>query len=108
MRISDWSSDVCSSDLVQEVDLAVASGQIHALIGPNGAGKTTTFNLISGLYLPDGGTVRLNGRDIGGLPAHAITRRGLARSFPLPHPFEGLSIYAIGSATCREREGRNG
>src|SRR3546814_5548555 len=78
---------------VQEVDLAVASGQIHALIGPNGAGKTTTFNLISGLYLPDGGTVRLNGRDIGGLPAHAITRRGLARSFQITNLFEGLSIY---------------
>src|SRR3546814_1093984 len=69
------------------------SGQIHALIGPNGAGKTTTFNLISGLYLPDGGTVRLNGRDIGGLPAHAITRRGLARSFQITNLFAGLSIY---------------
>src|SRR3546814_2106609 len=106
VRISDWSSDVCSSDLVagvekrfggiravQEVDLAVSSGQIHALIGPNGSGKTTTFNLMSGLYLPDGGTVRRNGRDIGGLPAHAITRRGLARSFQITNLFEGLSIY---------------
>src|SRR3546814_16145139 len=48
---------------------------------------------MSGLHLPDGGTVRLNGRDIGGLPAHAITRRGLARSFQITNLFEGLSIY---------------
>src|SRR3546814_15122898 len=101
MRISDWSSDVCSSDLVQEVDLAVASGQIHALIGPNGAGKTTTFNLISGLYLPDGGTVRLNGRDIGGLPAHPITRRGLARSFRS----EERRVGTESVSTCRFRWG---
>ncbi len=78
---------------VKAVDLAVRSGQIHALIGPNGAGKTTTFNLISGLYQPDGGTVRLHGRPVSGLPAHEITRKGLARSFQITNLFEGLSIY---------------
>ncbi|HEY9549659.1 MAG TPA: branched-chain amino acid ABC transporter ATP-binding protein/permease, partial [Kiloniellaceae bacterium] len=78
---------------VKNVRLQVSSGQIHALIGPNGAGKTTAFNVISGLYPPDGGTVRLNGRDVSGLPAHVITRRGLARSFQITNLFEGLTIY---------------
>ncbi len=78
---------------VKSVDLEVRNGEIHALIGPNGAGKTTTFNLISGMYLPDGGAVRLHDRDVSGLPAHLITRQGLARSFQITNLFEGLSIY---------------
>ena len=75
------------------VDLQVHGGQIHALIGPNGAGKTTTFNLISGMFRPDRGSVRLNGQSIGGLPAHRINCLGLARSFQITNLFEGLSIY---------------
>jgi ABC-type branched-subunit amino acid transport system ATPase component/ABC-type branched-subunit amino acid transport system permease subunit len=73
--------------------LTVEAGEIHALIGPNGAGKTTLFNLVSGLYTPDTGTVQLNGREIQGLPSHLICHRGLARSFQITNLFGGLSIY---------------
>lgn len=78
---------------VDKVDLQVDSGQIHALIGPNGAGKTTTFNLISGMFTPNEGSVRLNGQSVGGLPPNQITAKGLARSFQITNLFEGLSIY---------------
>src|SRR5690606_31227112 len=53
---------------VRGASLSVQAGQIHALIGPNGAGKTTTFNLISGMFAPSAGTVRLHGREIHHLP----------------------------------------
>jgi ABC-type branched-subunit amino acid transport system ATPase component/ABC-type branched-subunit amino acid transport system permease subunit len=73
--------------------LTVGAGEIHALIGPNGAGKTTLFNLVSGLYVPDTGTVKLIGRDINGLSSHQICHQGLARSFQITNVFQGLSIY---------------
>jgi ABC-type branched-subunit amino acid transport system ATPase component/ABC-type branched-subunit amino acid transport system permease subunit len=78
---------------VSNASLTVAAGEIHALIGPNGAGKTTLFNLVSGLYAPDGGTVRLNGRAIQGLPPHLICPQGLARSFQITNLFRTLPIY---------------
>ncbi|MBR0837574.1 ATP-binding cassette domain-containing protein [Bradyrhizobium manausense] len=78
---------------VEDASLKVASGEIHALIGPNGAGKTTLFNLVSGLYTPDRGTIRLQSRDIAGVPANAICHQGLARSFQITNLFRGLSIY---------------
>jgi len=78
---------------VTSASLKVDAGEIHALIGPNGAGKTTLFNLASGLYTPDGGTVRLNGREIQGVQTHTICHRGLARSFQITNLFRGLSIY---------------
>jgi ABC-type branched-subunit amino acid transport system ATPase component/ABC-type branched-subunit amino acid transport system permease subunit len=78
---------------VSNASLEVAAGQIHALIGPNGAGKTTLFNLISGLYPTDAGTIRLSGQEIQGIPSHLICHRGLARSFQITNLFRGLSIY---------------
>jgi branched-chain amino acid transport system ATP-binding protein len=78
---------------VSGASLRICAGEIHALIGPNGAGKTTLFNLISGLFAPDGGTIRLKGRDIQGLPSDLICHRGLARSFQITNLFRGLSIY---------------
>jgi branched-chain amino acid transport system ATP-binding protein/branched-chain amino acid transport system permease protein len=73
--------------------LAIHSGEIHALIGPNGAGKTTLFNVASGLFPLDAGTVRLNDREIQRLAAHRICQQGLARSFQITNLFKGLSIY---------------
>ena len=73
--------------------LALHSGEIHALIGPNGAGKTTLFNVASGLFPPDAGTVRLNEREIQRLTAYRICQQGLARSFQITNLFKGLSIY---------------
>ena len=78
---------------VSGASLQIGAGEIHALIGPNGAGKTTLFNLISGLFAADGGTIRLKGRDIQGLPSNLICHRGLARSFQITNLFRGLSIY---------------
>ena len=78
---------------VTDASLQVGAGEIHALIGPNGAGKTTLFNLVSGLYPTDSGTIRLNGREIQGVPSEVICHRGLARSFQITNLFKGLSIY---------------
>ena len=73
---------------VNDVSLDLAAGARHALIGPNGAGKTTLFNLLSGKLRMDGGDVRYRGRSIRGLPAHAICKHGIARTFQI------TSVYA--------------
>ncbi|ANW03854.1 branched-chain amino acid ABC transporter ATP-binding protein/permease [Bradyrhizobium icense] len=78
---------------VTDASLTVVAGEIHALIGPNGAGKTTLFNLVSGLYPTDGGTIKLDGREIQSAPSEAICHQGLARSFQITNLFKGLSIY---------------
>ncbi len=78
---------------VHQAQLVLNSGQIHALIGPNGAGKTTTFNLISGMFMADSGSVRLNGQEIQHLSPDRICQQGLARSFQITNLFKGLSIY---------------
>jgi branched-chain amino acid transport system ATP-binding protein len=78
---------------VSDASLQVGAGEIHALIGPNGAGKTTLFNLVSGLFPTDGGTIRLNGREIQGVPSDLICHQGLARSFQITNLFKELSIY---------------
>jgi len=77
---------------VSEVSFELHRGEILGLIGPNGSGKSTTFNVIAGLYAPTSGTVRLDGRDIGGLPPHQVCKLGLARTFQIPRPFRKLSI----------------
>ena len=78
---------------VTNASLQVGAGEIHALIGPNGAGKTTLFNLVSGLFPTDQGSIKLNGREIQGVSSEAICHQGLARSFQITNLFKGLSIY---------------
>ena len=77
---------------VRGFDLSVHDKTLHALIGPNGAGKTTAFNVLSGLYRPDGGSVELEGKSIGGLRPEDITRAGVGRSFQITNLFAGLSV----------------
>ena len=77
---------------VHDVSFSVPAGAIHALIGPNGAGKTTIFNMIAGVYAPDAGTVRLDGRAISGLRPDRVCDAGVGRTFQLVKPFKGLSV----------------
>src|SRR3954466_12699549 len=90
---------------VARASFAVERHTITALIGPNGAGKTTLFNLIAGLFRPDEGAIRFNGRAIGGLPPHRVCAAGVGRTFQLVKPFAGLSVLdnAIVGALRGER-----
>ena len=77
---------------VNQVSFEARQGEILGLIGPNGSGKSTTFNLIAGALAPTAGSIRFEGADIGGLPAHMICRQGIARTFQIPRPFRKLSL----------------
>jgi ABC-type branched-subunit amino acid transport system ATPase component len=66
---------------VNNVDLSIGQGEIRALIGPNGAGKSTTLNLVTGIYRPDQGTVRMGGQSLVGLRPSKIAKAGVARTF---------------------------
>ena len=74
------------------IDLSIEQGEMRGLIGPNGAGKTTLVNLIAGLYPPDGGDIRLDGRSLLGLRPHQIARCGLVRSFQVARLFGNMSV----------------
>jgi branched-chain amino acid transport system ATP-binding protein len=78
---------------VDRAHLTVPDGGLVAVIGPNGAGKTTLFNLISGQIKPDRGRILLHGEDIGGLPAFAVCRRGIARAFQIANIFPRLTVF---------------
>jgi branched-chain amino acid transport system ATP-binding protein len=77
---------------VNNVDLAIRRGTIHALIGPNGAGKTTCFNLLTHFLTPTRGRIVYNGQDITGSRPAAIARMGLVRSFQISAVFPHLSV----------------
>jgi len=78
---------------VDRVSFVLEDRRLHALIGPNGAGKTTLFNLISGMFAPDHGEVRLGNQEIGGLAPEMVVARGLARSFQITSLFPSLTVW---------------
>jgi branched-chain amino acid transport system ATP-binding protein len=79
-------------EAVRNLSLRVAPGEIRGLIGPNGAGKTTVINAITGMVPMAAGVVLLDGQRVSGMPAHAISRRGIGRTFQHVEPFGELSV----------------
>jgi len=77
---------------VDGVSLAIAPGQVFSIIGPNGSGKTTLFNLVSGIYLPNDGSIRLAGETVTGLAPEQLARRGLSRTFQNLQIFSRMSV----------------
>ena len=77
---------------VDGASFAVERGTVTGLIGPNGAGKSTLFDLVSGFYEPDAGSVEVNGADVAGDDPHEIAARGLIRTFQTPRRLEGMTV----------------
>ncbi len=102
---------------VNDLSLAVEEFETVGIIGPNGAGKTTVFNLITGLYRPDGGNIVFFGRDLSGVPTHRLAHLGISRTFQnlrlfnsltvlqnLTAPLLGMNGYGMAPAVFRTNE----
>jgi branched-chain amino acid transport system ATP-binding protein len=79
--------------VTDSVSLSVTKGEIVGILGPNGAGKTTLFNLVAGTVRPDLGRVLFKGQDVTSEDAALRCRRGISRSFQVPHPFNGMTVF---------------
>ncbi len=90
---------------VNNVDLDISRGSIHALIGPNGAGKTTCFNLLTKFLQPTAGSITFNGADVTGLASADIARRGIVRSFQISAVFPRLSVLENVRIALQRRRG---
>ena len=92
LEISGLSKHFGGLPALAEVSFNAAKGQVTALIGPNGAGKTTLINCLTGVIRPDAGTIRFEGADIAGWPAHRVARLGISRTFQNLRIFPRLTV----------------
>jgi branched-chain amino acid transport system ATP-binding protein len=92
LAVSDLTKTFGEFTAVKNVSFEVDQGEIVGLIGPNGSGKSTTFNCIAGMYRPSSGSVKLDGREIGGAKPNHICHLGIGRTFQIPRPFRNISI----------------
>jgi len=93
LEAEDLRKDFGRLAAVAGVSLGLAEDTLTAIIGPNGAGKTTLINLLTGLLLPDAGTIRFKGRDITRMPPYGRVRLGLSRSFQIMTIFPNLAVH---------------
>jgi ABC-type branched-subunit amino acid transport system ATPase component len=92
---------------LQGVDFTIDDGEIVSVIGPNGAGKTSFFNVISGMFPPDGGTIVFDGTDLAGHEPNEITTRGIARTFQNVRLFPNMTVLenVMVGQHCRTKAG---
>jgi branched-chain amino acid transport system ATP-binding protein len=93
LRLENVSKSFGALKVTDAVTMSVPRGEALGIIGPNGAGKSTLFNLITGNVLADVGRIEFLGRDVTRTPAMERVRRGVGRSFQIPQPFEGLTVF---------------
>jgi branched-chain amino acid transport system ATP-binding protein len=106
LEVSGLSKSFAGFRAVSDVTLSVATRQIAAVIGPNGAGKSTLFNLITGHLAADAGTVKLDGRDITGVPPYRLCGMGIGRSFQRTNIFPQLTVFENLQAAFLVHRGR--
>jgi branched-chain amino acid transport system ATP-binding protein len=90
---------------VSDVSFQIAKGEILGLIGPNGAGKTTLFNVVNGVYKPDGGSISFEGSDITGRAPHRVVQLGLSRTHQIVKPLNNMTVLdnvTVGACFGRE------
>jgi branched-chain amino acid transport system ATP-binding protein len=115
LELENVSKSFGSLRVISELSLSIRQDEAVGIIGPNGAGKTTLFNLVSGNLNPDSGRIFLRGRDITALPPHRRCHAGVGRTYQVPHPFEGMTVFenvlvgaAFGNATSEREAHRAG
>jgi branched-chain amino acid transport system ATP-binding protein len=91
LEISNVTKTFGGLSAVSQVNFSVHEGEVVGLIGPNGAGKTTMLNLICGIYRPDSGTIRFDGKEITGQPPNRVCHLGISRTYQIPKPFEAMT-----------------
>lgn len=101
LALHDVSKSYGALKVTDGISLAVQPGETLGILGPNGAGKTTLFNLISGDVRVDKGRVEYEGRDVTTLPPYRRCRAGIGRSYQVPQPFGGMSVFEnLVTAAC--------
>jgi branched-chain amino acid transport system ATP-binding protein len=93
LELHDVSKSIGGLLILNHLSLTLQSGEALGVLGPNGAGKTTMLNLISGDLPPSSGRIFLDDRDVTDLPSHERCRLGIARTYQIPRPFTGMSVY---------------
>ena len=93
LSVSNLSKSFGAVTVADDTSFAVEAGSAVGILGPNGAGKTSLFNLITGALAPDAGHITFAGRDITRLSAAQRCTMGIARSFQVPQPFGGMSVF---------------
>jgi branched-chain amino acid transport system ATP-binding protein len=94
--------------VADDLSYDLAQGEALGIIGPNGAGKTTMFNLITGTLAPNAGTIRFQGQDVTGHSAARRCRAGMARSFQVPQPFSGMTVFENAMIAATQAAGLSG
>ena len=96
--------------VIDNLDLRVEEGEALGIVGPNGAGKTTMLNLIAGSLHPDSGQILFRGQDVTRVPAHRVSAMGIARTFQIPRPFGGMTVFEnvlVGASYGEPRSGED-
>jgi branched-chain amino acid transport system ATP-binding protein len=81
LEVTEVSKAFGGVQVIQDLSFAIQPGSVHSIIGPNGAGKTTLLNMLTGIYVPSAGSIRLAGREIAGQPTHRFAAAGIGRTF---------------------------
>jgi branched-chain amino acid transport system ATP-binding protein len=106
LQLESLSKAFGSVKVADRIDLEVPTGVALGIIGPNGAGKSSLFNLIAGSLRPDGGVIRLDGRDVTHASQQTRAHGGIARSYQIPQPFTHLTVFEnllVGATHSRHR-----
>jgi ABC-type branched-subunit amino acid transport system ATPase component len=110
LEVENLSKNFGGLKAISNLTFSVRRGEILGIIGPNGAGKTTLFNLLSGVYKPDRGTVKFQGPVVSQLnKSHVLCRLGIGRTYQLVKPFENMTVLenVMVGAFCRQNSRKN-
>ncbi len=108
LRLDRLAKSFGAVKVADDLSYELAKGEALGVIGPNGAGKTSMFNLITGTLAPDRGQVHFDGQDVTGLSAARRCRAGMARSFQVPQPFAGMTVFENAMIAATQAAGLSG